>query len=47
MNGEPFRFWTHFLHFWQICQKEMSHFFENGSLVFLKVTWSIENIKQS
>ena len=23
-----------FLHCWQICQNEMSHFFENGSSVF-------------
>ena len=24
----------YFLHFWEICQNEMSHFFDNGSLAF-------------
>ena len=23
----------YFLHFWQICQNEMSHFSENGSVI--------------
>ena len=30
-----FLFWTnYFLNFWQICQNEMSQFFENGSKIF-------------
>ena len=25
----------YFLHFWQICQNNMTHFFENGSLTLI------------
>ena len=33
-----------FVHFWQICQKEMSHFFEKGSKVFsFKIKYIVNN----